>query len=74
MGDYSRLRNRIQKELDHRGQHLARALTNILGMNGCCISDGVMQGKSAEGILNSLSGHVRRKRDLLPAIWLSSME
>ena len=74
VGDCSRLRNRIHRALDHRGLHLLRTLTNILGMNGCCISDGVMLGKSAEGILNSLSGHVRRKRDLPPAIWLSSME
>ena len=63
--DRSRLRNRIHKALDHCGLRLGGALTNILGMNGRRILDGVIQGRSADGILDSLSGHVRGKRQLL---------
>ena len=54
-GDCSRLRNRIHKAPAHCRLRLGGALTNILGMNG-------------RRILDSLSGHVRCKRDLLACI------
>ena len=65
VGDGGRLRNRIHWVLDHCGLRLGGALTNILGMSGRRVRDGVIQGRSADGILDSLSGHVGRKRKLL---------
>ena len=65
VGDRSRLRNRIHQALDHCGLRLGGALTDILGMNGRRILDGLVQGRAADEILASLSGHVRHKRELL---------
>ena len=65
VADRSRLRNRMHKALDHCGLRLGGALTDILGMNGRRILEGLVQGRGVDGILDSLSGHVRPKRDLL---------
>ena len=65
VGERSRARNRVQKLLDHCGLRLGGALTDILGMNGRRILEGLGWGRAVDEILASLSGHVRPKRDLL---------
>ena len=66
--DRSRLKNRLHKALDHSGLRLGGALTDILGLNGRRILDGLVAGRTAEQILPTLSGHVRRKRELLEQV------
>ena len=66
--DRSRLKNRLHKALDHCGLRLGGALTDILGLNGRRILDGLVVGRTAEQILPTLSGHVRRKRELLEQV------
>ena len=66
--DRSRLKNRLHKALDHCGLRLGGALTDILGLNGRRILDGLVAGRTAEQILPTLSGHVRRKRELLEQV------
>ena len=65
VADRSRLRNRIHKALDHCGLRLGGALTDIFGMNGRRILDGLVRGRDADEILSGLSGHVRHKLELL---------
>ena len=67
-GERSRARNRIHKALDQDGLRLGGALSDILGMNGRRILDGLLAGRSKDRILASLSGHVRRKRELLEEV------
>ena len=68
VGELSRARNRIHKALDHDGLRLGGALTDILGMNGRRILDGLLAGRPKEKILASLSGHVSQKRALLEEV------
>ena len=68
VGERSRARNRIHKALDHDGLRLGGALTDILGMNGRRILDGLLAGRPKEKILASLSGHVSKKRALLEEV------
>ena len=68
VGERSRARNRIHKTLDHDGLRLGGALTDIFGLNGRKILAGLAAGRSKAAILASLSGHVRRKRDLLEQV------
>ena len=46
---------------------LGGVLTNILGTNSLRIPDGLMRGRSAGEILDSLGGHASRNRKLLEA-------
>ena len=68
VGERSRARNHIHKALDHDGLRLGGALTDILGMNGRRILDGLLAGRPKEEILASLSGHVSQKRALLQEV------
>ena len=68
VGERSRARNRIHKALDYDGLRLGGASTDILGMNGRRILDGLLAGRPKEEILASLSGHVSQKRALLQEV------
>ena len=68
VGERSRARNRIHKALDQDGLRLGGALSDIFGMNGRRILDGLLAGRSKGQILASLSGHVRRKQELLAEV------
>ena len=66
--DRSRLKNRLHKALNHCGLRLGGAPTDILGLNGRRILDGLVAGRTTAQILPTLSGHVRRKRVLLEQV------
>ena len=63
--DRSRVRNRVQKVLDRTGMRIGGILTDVFGMNGRRIIDGLVRGLTKRQILDSLSNHVRRKKDAL---------
>lgn len=65
VGDRARVRQRLQKTLDHEGLRLGGVLTDILGANGRRILEGLRQGRSPERILATLTRHVQGKRDEL---------
>ena len=62
------MRNRVYKALDHDGLQLVGALMDIFGRNGRRILKGLLAGWPEARILASLSGHLRRKRELLPQV------
>ena len=68
VGERSRHRHRIHKTLDCDGLRLGGALTDIFGRNGRKILEGLAEGRSKARILASLSGCVRRKRELLEQV------
>ena len=57
----SRARNRVHKTLDHDGLRLGGVLTDIFGVNGLRILDGLIARETAKSILASLTPHLRRK-------------
>ena len=57
----SRARNRVHKTLDHDGLRLGGVLTDIFGVNGRRILDGLIARETAESILASLTPHLCRK-------------
>ena len=59
------VRNRVHKVLDRSGCRIGGVLTDIFGKNGRLMIDGLINGRARQTILASLSGHVRRKLDLL---------
>ena len=59
--DRSRTRNRVQKVLDRAGVRIGGIITDVFGMNGRLIIDGLLGGTDKKQILNRLSGHVRGK-------------
>ena len=61
VADRARLRNRMQKTLDHDGLRLGGVLTDILGTNGRRILDGLCSGQAPERILAGLTPHARGK-------------
>lgn len=61
----SRVRNQVQKVLDRSGVRIGGVLTDIFGMNGRRILDGLVDRLAREVILASLSQHVRDKLDPL---------
>ena len=61
VGERSRARNRVHKTLDHDGLRLGGVLTDIFGVNGRNILDGLVAGRSPSEILDSLTHHVRAK-------------
>ena len=61
VADRARLRNRMQKTLDHGGLRLGGVLTDILGANGRRILDGLRAGQAPGRILAGLTPHVRGK-------------
>lgn len=59
--DRTRVRNRVQKLLDRNGLQLGGALSDIFGVNGRLVLDGLAKQRPAEQILASLTAHVRPK-------------
>lgn len=59
--DRARVRQRIHKLLDRDGLRLGGLLSDIFGRNGRIILDGLAAGRTAEGILEGLTWHVRSK-------------
>ncbi|MYH30695.1 MAG: IS110 family transposase [Acidobacteria bacterium] len=65
VAERSRARNRIHKILDHDGLRLGGVLSDIFGMNGRRILDGLAAGRPARRILADVTGHIRGKLELL---------
>ena len=61
VAERSRARNRVHKTLDHDGLRLGGVLTDIFGVNGRRILDGLVAGLSPQRILTSLTHHVAAK-------------
>ena len=61
----SRVRNRTSKVLDRSGARIGGVISDIFGMNGRRILDGLVEGQSREALLGTLSAHVRTKIDRL---------
>ena len=57
----SRARNRVHKTLDHDGLRLGGVLSDIFGVNGRRILDGLVAGHSPRYILANLTHHVAAK-------------
>lgn len=60
-GDRSRVRNPVHKLVDRAGLRVGGVLSDIFGVNGRRILDGLAEGLPAEDILAGLSSHVARK-------------
>ncbi len=65
VGERSRARNRVHKTLDHDGLRLGGVLTDIFGLNGRRILDGLVSGHSPRHILTELTHHVAAKLEPL---------
>ena len=65
VGERSRARNRVHKTLDHDGLRLGGVLTDIFGVNGRRILDGLVAGHSPRHILAELTHHVAAKLEPL---------
>ena len=63
--DGARLRNRIHKVLDASGVRIQGVISDLFGVNGLRILDGLVAGLPPEAILDSLSSHVRTRREEL---------
>ncbi len=61
----SRARNRVQKVLDVCGIRISGILSDVFGMNGRIILNGLVTGHSKQEILKRLSRHVRAKANFL---------
>ena len=57
----SRARNRVHKTLDHDGLRLGGVLSDIFGVNGRRILDGLVAGHSPRYLLANLTHHVAAK-------------
>ena len=55
------MRNRVQKIIDRVGVRIGGILSNVFGVNGRKILDGLASGTSREVILASLTRHVAHK-------------
>ena len=65
----SRVRNRAQKVLDRCGVRIGGVLTDVFGVNGRLIIDGLIHQLPSDRIVASLSSHVRGKiEDLAEAL------
>ena len=65
VGERSRNRNRVHKTLDHDGLRVGGVLSDIFGLNGRRILDGVLAGDPTHVILAGLTNHVRTKLEPL---------
>ena len=65
VGERSRARNRTHKILDRAGIRASGVLSNLFGVNGRTILNGLVAGASREAILASLSHHVQRHHEML---------
>ncbi len=61
VGQRSTVRNRVQKIIDRAGVRIGGILSDVFGLNGRKILDGLAQGVEREVILASLTGHVASK-------------
>lgn len=61
VAERSRARNRVHKTLDHDGLRLGGVLSDVFGINGRRILDGLVAGETPSRILSTLSRHVRSK-------------
>ncbi len=61
MGQRSTVHNRVQKIIDRAGVRIGGILSNVFGVNGRKILDGLAAGTSREVILASLTSHVANK-------------
>ena len=61
VSERSRARNRVHKTLDHDGLRLGGILSDIFGVNGRRVLDGLVAERSPQCILAGLTGHVRTK-------------
>ncbi len=57
----SSVRNRVQKVIDRSGIRIGGVLSDVFGMNGRRILDGLVNGVASEAIIASLSSHVSGK-------------
>ena len=65
VAERSRARNRVHKTLDHDGLRLGGVLTDIFGVNGRRILDGLVAGHAPRRILADLTHHVAAKLEPL---------
>ena len=65
VAERSRARNRVHKTLDHDGLRLGGVLSDIFGVNGRRILDGLTVGRSTTSILASLTPHMQTKLEPL---------
>ena len=63
--DGARLRQRIHKIIDRAGLPLGGVLSDIFGVNGRIILDGLIAGRTAAQMLGELTHHVRSKIERL---------
>ena len=70
----SSVRNRVHKVIDRSGVRLGGILSDVFGVNGRIVLDGLADGRSSDRILGSLTGHVKRHERLLKdaLTWLLS--
>ena len=61
VGQRSTVRNRVQKIVDRAGVRIGGILSDVFGLNGRTILDGLAAGAEREVILSSLTHHVARK-------------
>jgi len=61
----SQTRNRVQKVLDRSGIRIGGVLSDVFGLNGRRILDGLVARRPRADILDSLSRHVRSRLELL---------
>lgn len=61
----SRVRNQVQKVLDRSGLRIGGVLSDLFGLNGRRILDGLVARRRRADILKSLSRHVRTRLELL---------
>jgi len=61
----ARMRNRAHKILDAAGVRVGGVLSDLFGMNGLRILEGLVEATPAEAILASLSHHVRARMETL---------
>ena len=65
VADRARMRQRIHKLLDRDGLRIGGGLTDIFGLNGRAMLDGLAAGWPAQQLLAALTAHVRRKMEPL---------
>ena len=61
VGERSRAQNRVHKTLDHDGLRLGGVLSDIFGVNGRRVLDGLVAERSPQCILAGLTRHVQTK-------------
>ena len=64
VGERSRTRNRVNKVVGRSGLRLGGILTDVFGVNGRKVLEGVLEARPREFILELLTPHVRHKYDL----------